>query len=524
MISNQKSIRDLFYQSLSKMSAKVNDSERKPKFSTKNNTEFYKREQLKYVLKEWILSSTSHGLPNLFRTRRTILKVIWAVSFLISSACCAFMVNRTISTYFEFDVVSKFSVMSEIPSVFPTVTICNIQPFTTNEGQSFVNHISKIYYLKNFSQMHNLDLQSEFYLWTFLLQSNAIILNKKERVKLGYTLNDMIISCYFATTKCTESDFEYFYSKIYGNCYKFNSGRNSSGHQIPLVSMSKTGKLMGLKLELFLGFNNNIGFIDKIKGAHIIISNQSLPISIYDGFDVPLGQETNVHLKRELINRLEAPYSECVTDNSLISSRYFEILNKNRNMYRQADCIDLCLQEFIIEHCKCFEPSLHNFSHNNPCITILGNYCQMGSYANFTNKEEVYFDNCLKLCPTECNSVIYSYTFSSSTYPSRAYAEQLAQLPAIKKKFPNKTEISYEEIKENILQVNVFYDDFKITVNEEVPKMGIEDLVSNIGGTLGLLIGVSLLSFVEIIEILVEILYVLFGRSNSIINSNIESQ
>jgi hypothetical protein len=505
------------------MDAKTLDIENQPKNQIKNER-FFKRDKLKSALKDWILSSTSHGLPNLFRTKRTILKIIWAISILLSSGCCAYMVNRTISSYLEFDVVSKFSVINEIPSMFPTLTFCNIQPFTTVEGQIFIEDISKKYNLKSFSAIFNLDLQSQFYLWTFLLQSNAIVLNATERKKLGYTFNEMIISCYFETEKCTESDFDYFYSKLYGNCYKFNSGWNSNGHEIPSKTMSKTGKLMGLKLELFLGFNTSIGFIDRFRGARIIISNRFLPLSIFDGFDVPLGQETNIHLKREQINRLEAPYSDCITNKSIIESKYVKILNSNGNMYRQTDCIDLCFQVYLIENCKCFEPTVYNFSYNRPCTDIKDNYCLMGSYANFTKKESTYFNDCLKLCPSECNSVIYSYSSSTSTYPSRAYAEELAHLPVIKNKFINKSEISYEKIKENILQVNVFYDTTIVTVKDEVPKMSIEDLVSNIGGTLGLLIGISLLSFIEILEIFLEILFILFERKNIKISSDVKFQ
>ena len=36
------------------------------------------------------------------------------------------------------------------------------------------------------------------------------------------------------------------------------------------------------------------------------------------------------------------------------------------------------------------------------------------------------------------------------------------------------------------------------------------DLISNIGGNLGLFIGISFLSFAELIELLVEIIYIIF--------------
>ena len=43
------------------------------------------------------------------------------------------------------------------------------------------------------------------------------------------------------------------------------------------------------------------------------------------------------------------------------------------------------------------------------------------------------------------------------------------------------------------------------------------DLVSNIGGILGLFIGVSFLSFIEIFELIFEVLFILAERKNQTI-------
>ena len=55
--------------------------------------------------------------------------------------------------------------------------------------------------------------------------------------------------------------------------------------------------------------------------------------------------------------------------------------------------------------------------------------------------------------------------------------------------------------KKNHLALNIFYDSYSYTTIQEVAKMDILDLISNIGGTLGLFIGMSFLSFAEVFEI-----------------------
>ena len=48
----------------------------------------------------------------------------------------------------------------------------------------------------------------------------------------------------------------------------------------------------------------------------------------------------------------------------------------------------------------------------------------------------------------------------------------------------------------------VFYKNLNYVLITEKPNMELADLISNIGGILGVFLGVSFLSFIEIIEIL----------------------
>jgi hypothetical protein len=44
---------------------------------------------------------------------------------------------------------------------------------------------------------------------------------------------------------------------------------------------------------------------------------------------------------------------------------------------------------------------------------------------------------------------------------------------------------------------------------DQIGKMNGFDLISNIGGNLGLFIGISFLSFAELIELFIEIIYII---------------
>ena len=51
-----------------------------------------------------------------------------------------------------------------------------------------------------------------------------------------------------------------------------------------------------------------------------------------------------------------------------------------------------------------------------------------------------------------------------------------------------------------------------------MPKIDTSDLIANIGGNLGLFIGISFLSFAEIFEVLIEIILIILQKNNLVRN------
>lgn len=138
--------------------------------------------------------------------------------------------------------------------------------------------------------------------------------------------------------------------------------------------------------------------------------------------------------------------------------------------------------------------SLNNFFLN----------CFLKRYVEFFSEDVP--PSCRDKCPLECESITYDLSTSSSEYPSPIYGDILKDNPIIQAKFSgNLSQITYESLKRNMVQISVFYGDLGYDQYEEQAKMDITDLVSNIGGTLGLFLGMSFLSFVEFIDILLQI-------------------
>lgn len=129
--------------------------------------------------------------------------------------------------------------------------------------------------------------------------------------------------------------------------------------------------------------------------------------------------------------------------------------------------------------------------------------CFIEQYQSFFNSniEEL----CSHDCPLECDRVAYKTSLSAADYPSLVYAEALRHNPVIRARFNNRTNVTRDELKANVLFLSIFYTDLSYKNVYEAEKMDIFDLVSNVGGTLGLFLGMSFLSFVEIIDLVVNI-------------------
>ncbi len=100
-------------------------------------------------------------------------------------------------------------------------------------------------------------------------------------------------------------------------------------------------------------------------------------------------------------------------------------------------------------------------------------------------------------CPEECDSIQYDISHSFTKY----------------------SEVITKNVQiEDYVFFTVFYESLQYTVIDQIEKMDIFDLISNIGGNLGLFIGISFLSFAELIELFVEIICI--TTSKKIKNTN----
>lgn len=299
------------------------------------------------------------------------------------------------------------------------------------------------------------------------------------------------------------SEFEWNYSAIYGNCYKFNSG-----NKVPIKTSFNLGELNGLNLRINIGNQKeNLFPIQFSTGARIFVHKQFILPLNFEGINVQVGTTTNIQLTKVVTENVPTPYSDC-QDLTNYNSILFNFIKNSSFIYRQKDCWDLCYQMNIIHKCGCYDLERIGYYKNKPCYLSNQDFkCMKEAYKDFAKL--VYNENCTNECPMECKSESYDLKMQYSNFPSRAYSKFIiSQNNSIEFSDMDKQNL-FQVYREQYLQVKIYFDDFKYMSISEQKKTTEIELGANIGGTLGLFIGVSILSFVELIELMIELVIIL---------------
>ena len=191
-----------------------------------------KMSAIKESVKNAMEFSTFHAIPNIARTKRTSIKVMWILILILSSTMCSYLVFKTIVQYFNFEVVTKFSVVYENPTKFPTVTVCNINPYVTDSAfEFFGEYLASLGFNETNQPSFGLKFGSKFLEEFYDLRAvQSLVLGHKIESKLskqklesfGLAPEKFFILCAFKSEECNYTQLRWFYDPIYGNCWTFN--------------------------------------------------------------------------------------------------------------------------------------------------------------------------------------------------------------------------------------------------------------------------------------------------------------
>ncbi|RUS76465.1 hypothetical protein EGW08_015779, partial [Elysia chlorotica] len=516
------------------------------------------------IIAELGSESNAHGLAKIVTSRDNKRKVIWALLVIIGFTAATLQLSLLVRKYLQFQVVELSEIKDSMPVEFPSVTICNIEPLSLQQLHPLPGENSTLYKWLYFTHLFRFSRQ------TFFGSVRAFYENLGEVAKnMSHSLEDMLIQCSFNRENCSTRNFTYSFDGNYFSCFTFNGGQLQDQLQ-----MHATGPENGLSLiisiEKFIpqfhvyGIYNMDNNVLHSAGIRVVVhAPGTMPSPVDHGFDIPPGYSSSVGLKAVLHTRLSKPYGNC-TESELYGAQVF------RNTY--FACLQLCKQKLTVENCKCKSSKLPDIPELNVTFCgsikdwqdILSN--KSGEYEpgdlietkgldcaeeleRRINNDRAYEKDCG--CFQPCSETAYLKSLSLSYWPLEFY--QLSHLESIFENNASKAtrkeehfmrrahtdlkrvvnqssdltdfkrkELAKESsnlIRQNMLRLNIYLEDLSVVEYRQLPAYGLADLFADIGGTMGLWMGISVLTIMELCELVIRLLGLLFNSEKELPSS-----
>lgn len=270
----------------------------------------------------------------------------------------------------------------------------------------------------------------------------------------------------------------------YGKCYTFNDME-------PFLKTTKGGIDNGLELILdsqqdeYMPVWKETDEISLEAGFKIQIHAQNEPPFIHElGFGISPGFQTLVATQEQRITFLPEPWGNCREDPDAIERKYY-------NIYSISACRIACEAEWIFNKCGCVMVHMPRVDGRPLCSPELYKMCADRELDLLTSG-----NNSACTCETPCEVIRYNLELSNLRFPSEQARSYLAY------KY-NKSE---EYVKTNYLKLNIFFEALNYETIEQKVAYEVPGLFGDIGGQMGLFIGASILTILELFDYFYEVI------------------
>ena len=206
-----------------------------------------KWEVIKRIFFEWSKDAPFDCYPKIFRSHKhKSLSFVWLAVFIFFASMTMFILYRNIGEYYDRETVTKIAIKHERPLLFPTVTICDADPFTSKKSQEFFHQVARDEYSLDLDNISFHDSFTKTAHTTEIIKMKAASFTREEKQALGFSINQIYDLQFDGVSGEPKSHLSWFYSFDYGNCYQFNSGRDYDDN---VIEMRET--IIQVKLKLF---------------------------------------------------------------------------------------------------------------------------------------------------------------------------------------------------------------------------------------------------------------------------------
>ena len=292
-------------------------------------------------------------------------------------------------------------------------------------------------------------------------------------------------------------------------CFKLNM----DGH----VVQRREGEESALRMMLFFNESEKHDFSMMVPNYHMSEYRTGMYVDIHDpaeyirsltGISLVPGFHTLIELKKVISLRKRGPFSSnCYDDND---NMYVKVVPGKHTV---AKCMIACETNFRYNKCG--------------AVSGLGApFIDRERYRRISNKsnEEIgrcvigalnTFDSAACDCRVPCQQIEYKTQVTYRKWPQSWEVKELAQMLSDVTGI-SESEIDIELLRKYLIQVSIYYPDLLETKIIEEEAYGIEKVISDFGGQMGMFLGASFLSLIEIILVIYDYVKRAFRKRRSI--------
>ncbi|KAF5300619.1 hypothetical protein FQA39_LY11080 [Lamprigera yunnana] len=494
------------------------------------NTKSKDAKNAKYYFAQYCGSTSIHGIQYLGeRGRYLIERLVWSVIIIIVTTSCLILVVKMYNKWKTSPVIVSFatteSSISTIP--FPSITICP-EVKTVPEMYNYTNVFIKKMYQKNLTEeeefFNNIVTLacgdsginiSEFYnesqfiedfeILTLLLVTPSLdplnistiswIGQEKKAtdyLNLIFTSEGLCFNFNMLNIDDILRDAEEYAQNVSSKIQKVKTWSLDSGYPDaePIKeSYPRRTQLTGLEGGFFFdGMYVNNSQLDYLCGESL----QGFKVVIHHPADWPnLDKHFRVPLDSAVFGSIK-PRFTTISDNLKgydPKDRKCFLTNEKRlqyfKSYTQYNCMEECQANYTLKHCNCVA-----FYMPKNSDTPL---CGSGSYHCMKESRLLYLqmDQNICNCLPSCNSLEYDLELSVTQWDWMEGYKVLKKVGMMDE---------YKSLENaHFSRLGVFFKELQFLSVERNELYGITDFLSNVGGLLGLFIGFSVTSLIEIL-------------------------
>eukprot|EP00794_Sanderia_malayensis_P005993 gene5993-6689_t len=450
-------------------------------------------------LKDEAGSLTIHGVARIFSSKTKRGRTFWLALSIMMTVVLVRLFILLVEKHLSRSVLDKVTLERATRQGFPAVTICNTNLYSYHGpvpvSQELPANCSMLddKYFANKKNRDYFNIACSLFLANFTPVATRIR-SVLDHETLRFPRNFSILPNLWP-------------------CFTFNRG----GRISQVFGGEDSALTMVLYLDDKLYENNMLSYMDPItsgeQGLFVYIHDPAVHLPISTRVHLAPGFHTRIKVKKVTRHRLPKPFPSKCSDKP--NADYSRIISGKQS---NAQCYFLCFITQLYDACNGTLPHFRVFLSAK-------DFPKTASYESHScsqNFELNTFDYRRCDCSVPCNEIQYKLEDSSTQWPQDWQALMFSPLLATAEgggamggaSYDPSKVFSIEEIRKKLVKVTIYYDEMLTEKHVEEEQYSFDMVVADLGGQMGLFLGGSILSLVEVFVLLGKILKSWKGEKN----------